>query len=622
MKSSAARWLAVSLALAAGVLLAGPGARAQEIGPATLAKIEPWVMENTRAGVQAELFVVLEKQADLAPAAKLKGKLSKGTFVYQTLFQTAQEAQKPIRDLLDARGVEYRPFYLVNAILVEGDRTLAQMLAARPDVRRIEGNPEMRQALPEPEPADPEGPDVGTDKAIQKAEPGIAYVRAPQVWDLGYTGQGVVVAGADTGYRWTHAALKKAYRGWNGTTADHDYNWHDAIHRSNGPCKGNSPQPCDDFGHGTHTMGTLIGLAGANRIGMAPGARWIGCRNMDQGAGTPASYIECMEFFLAPYPVHGNPGQGDPGKAPHVTSNSWTCPASEGCTKPDVLLTALANLRAAGIVVVASAGNSGPDCSTISDPPTFYDPVLTVGALTTGTDNIVFFSGRGPVKADRSNRLKPDVSAPGTKIRSASVLSNTGYVSYSGTSMAAPHVAGGAALLLSAFPSLAGDVDGIESRLTSSAHPIPLPAATCTSKAGAVPNNVYGFGRLDMGCAIPAKVSGSTTLCSGGTATLTVTLVGKGPWTLTWSDGFVQSGVLATPATRSVSPTATTTYSLTRVASAGCSQPGAGSATVSIAAPLTGGCGETLISSPSAAVAALLSWRLARAALPIGPGIL
>jgi subtilisin family serine protease len=435
MKSSAARWLAVSLALAAGSLLAGPGARAQEMGAATLAKIEPGVMENTRAGVQAELFVVLEKQADLAPAAKLEGKLSKGTFVYQTLFQTAQEAQKPIRDLLDARGVEYRPFYLVNAILVEGDRTLAQMLAARPDVRRIEGNPEMRQALPEPEPTDPEGPDVGTGKAVQKAEPGIEYVRAPQVWDLGYTGQGVVVAGADTGYRWTHAALKKAYRGWNGTTANHDYNWHDAIHRSNGPCKGNSPQPCDDFGHGTHTLG-------------------------------------------------------------------------------------------------------------------------------------------------------------------------------------------GAALLLSAFPSLAGDVDEIESRLTSSAHPIPLPVATCTSKAGAVPNNVYGFGRLDMGCAVPAKVSGSTTLCSGGTATLTANLVGKGPWTLTWSDGFVQSGVLATPATRSVSPTATTTYSLTRVASAGCAQPGAGSATVSIAAPLTGGCGETLISSPSAAVAALLSWRLARAALPIGPGIL
>ncbi len=586
MQSSSARWSGVSFALAA--LLTAPGAQAQVMSAGTLAKIEPWVMENTRAGAQAEFFVVLEKQADLAAAAQLKSKLSKGTFVYQTLFQTAQEAQKPIRALLDAQGVEYRPFYLVNAILVKGDRDLAQSLAARPDVRRIDGNPEVRQALPEPLETDSAGEDIWSGKAIQAAEPGISYVRAPEVWSLGYTGQGVVVASADTGYRWTHAALKKAYRGWNGTTANHDYNWHDAVHHGKGPCGGNSPQPCDDFGHGTHTLGTIIGLAGPNQIGMAPGARWIGCRNMDQGDGTPARYIECMEFFLAPYPVHGNPSQGDPSKAPHVTSNSWICPASEGCTKPNVLLTAIANTRAAGIVVVAGAGNSGPACSSISDPPTLYDQVLTVGALTTGTDSNVFFSGRGPVTVDHSNRLKPDLSAPGTKIRSADVLSNTGYVSYSGTSMAAPHVAGGVALLLSAFPALAGNVAEIESRLTSSAHPIPLPAATCASKAGAVPNNVYGFGRLDLGCAIPAKVSGSATLHAGATATLTVNLVGKGPWTLTWSDGFVQTGVLATPATRSVAPTATTTYTLTQVSSPGCAQPGAGSATITIAAATQG----------------------------------
>ncbi len=91
------------------------------------------------------------------------------------------------------------------------------------------------------------------------AEPGISYVRAPQIWNLGYTGQGVVVGGADTGYRWTHAALKNAYRGWNGTTASHDYNWHDSIHSGGGVCGANSAAPCDDQGHGTHTMGTAVG---------------------------------------------------------------------------------------------------------------------------------------------------------------------------------------------------------------------------------------------------------------------------------------------------------------------------------------------------------------------------
>src|SRR6185312_8317256 len=500
---------------------------------------------------------------NLADAAKLKGKLAKGTFVYQTLYKAAQESQKPIRALLDARGVEYRSFYLVNSILVKGDRNLAKMLAARPDVKRIDGNPEMRQALPEPQA--PEAleynPDWITGKAITSVEPGISYVRAPQIWNLGYTGQGIVVAGADTDYRWTHAALKSAYRGWNGTTASHDYNWHDSIHSGPGPCGANNPQPCDDQGHGTHTMGTIVGLDGANQIGMAPGARWIGCRNMNQGAGTPASYLECMEFFLAPYPVGGTTSQGDPSKAPNVTSNSWTCPSSEGCTTPNILLTGVTNTRAAGIVMVVAAGNSGSGCSTVSDPPSFYDPSVTVGALNTGADTIASFSSRGPVTVDGSNRIKPDIAAPGTSTRSAYNTSDTAYTSLSGTSMATPHVVGGVALLLSAFPSLAGNVNAIESRLTSSAHPITLATATCSSAAGAVPNNVFGFGRLDVGCGVPAKVSGSTAVCSGSPATLTADLVGSGPWTLTWSDGTVQSGVSSTPATRSVSPTSATTYS-------------------------------------------------------------
>src|SRR6185436_11779723 len=190
-------------------------------------KIHPWVIENTRAGAQAEFFVVLSRQANLAAAAQLKTKLSKGEYVYQTLFRTAQESQRAIRAELDAQGVEYRSFYIVNAILVKGDRRLALKLAARPDVKRIDGNPEMRQSLPEPQEPEPlefnpewsEVPDVITGNAITAVEPGISYVRAPQIWSLGYTGQGVVVGAADTGYRWTHAAIKNAYRGWNGTTA-------------------------------------------------------------------------------------------------------------------------------------------------------------------------------------------------------------------------------------------------------------------------------------------------------------------------------------------------------------------------------------------------------------------
>ncbi|MES1242226.1 MAG: S8 family serine peptidase [Acidobacteriota bacterium] len=571
-------------------------------------KIHPWVIENTRAGAQAEFFVVLARQANLAAAAQLNTKLSKGEYVYRTLYRTAQESQREILAELDAQGVEYRSFYIVNAILVKGDRRLAFKLAARPDVKRIDGNPEMRQVLPEPQepealefnPDWPEG--VLTGNAITAVEPGISYVRAPQIWSLGYTGQGVVVGAADTGYRWTHAALKNAYRGWNGTTASHDYNWHDSIHTSGGSCAANSTAPCDDQGHGSHTMGTILGLDGANQVGMAPGAKWIGCRNMKSGAGTPASYIECMEFFLAPYPVGGTTAQGDPSKAPHVTNNSWGCNAAEGCTTPNILLTAVSNTRAAGILMEVSAGNSGSSCSTVVDPPSFYDPSFTTGALNTGTDTVASFSSRGPVTADGSNRIKPDIMAPGTSTRSSYNTSDTTYTSLSGTSMAGPHVVGGVALLLSAFPSLIGNPDAIESRLTSSAKHITLSSTTCGSAAGAVPNNVYGYGRLDVGCAIPGNVSGSTSVCSGSPATLSVALVGTGPWTLTWSDGFVQSGVSTSPATRSVSPTSTTTYTVTSVSSSTCNQPAAGSAVVSMAAPLSNVtisvAGSTTIGSP------------------------
>jgi Subtilisin-like serine proteases len=213
---------------------------------------------------------------------------------------------------LRERSIEHQSFYIVNAILVKGTLQVAEALAARPDVARVEGNPHIQNQLPQP------GPSVDAPPYLQPEtiEPGINYTHAPQVWALGFTGQTIVIASADTGVRWTHNALKPHYRGWDGMNADHDYNWHDSIHDSSGnPCGNDSPFPCDDFFHGSHTTGTAIGDDGAgNQIGMAPGAKWIGCRNMDVGNGTPARYIECMEFFLAPYPIGG--GQGDPTKAP------------------------------------------------------------------------------------------------------------------------------------------------------------------------------------------------------------------------------------------------------------------------------------------------------------------
>ncbi len=182
------------------------------------------------------------------------------------------------------------------------------------------------------------------------------------------------------------------------------------------PCGSDSPEPCDDFGHGTHTMGTMVGDdGGSNKIGMAPGARWIGCRNMDGGKGTPATYSECYQWFIAPTRIDGS--DPNPAMAPDVINNSWGCPPSEGCN-PNSLLIPVQNLVAAGIVTAHSAGNSGSSCSSVSDPAAIYDESFTVGA-TDSSDNIAGFSSRGPVTVDGSNRPKPDVSAPGDNVRSS-----------------------------------------------------------------------------------------------------------------------------------------------------------------------------------------------------------
>jgi subtilisin family serine protease len=465
---------------------------------AAMGKIAPWVAEKTAGGKQAEFLVVLADHADLSGAKAFKTKQEKGRYVRDSLWNKAQTTQAPLLQWLRDRKIEHRSYYIVNLILVKAGLDVAQTLAARPDVLRIEGNPHIRNVLPTPgvnkSGAQPE--------ATETVESGISYTHAPQVWAQGFTGQGIVVGADDTGYMWNHIALINQYRGWNGTVANHDYNWHDSIHNAGGtnPCGSDSLQPCDDDGHGTHTIGTAVGDDGlGNQIGMAPGAKWIGCRNMDEGDGTPARYIECFEFFLAPYPVNGTPSQGDSTKAPDVTTNSWGCPASEGCSVTD-LQAAVEAQRAAGILTVVAAGNAGSGCSSVNDQPAIFDASYSIGALTTGTDSIASFSSRGPVLLDGSNRMKPDLCAPGTDTRSS--YNDGFYTSLSGTSMATPHVAGAIALLLSAQPALRHDPNTIETMLNQTA--VHISSNSCSSSGS--PNNVYGYGRLDIKAAVDAAL--------------------------------------------------------------------------------------------------------------------
>jgi serine protease AprX len=488
------------------------------------AKVDPWVLQTSAQG-ETEFLIFLTEQADVSGAANLPTRLEKGRYVLERLNEVAQRTQPGVIAALKKLGAEYRAFRVANMIWARGSQQAIRAIAERADVARLYANPRVQLDVPA-------APAFSMDNASapKAIEWNITKVNAPQVWAEGFTGQGVVIAGQDTGYKWDHAALINQYRGWDGDSADHNYNWHDAIHHNSGTsCTADSPEPCDVYGHGTHTMGTMVGDDGvSNQIGMAPGAKWIGCRNMDNyGNGTPASYTECFDWFLAPYPIGGDPSQGDPTKAPDVINNSWTCTGLEGCSH-DTLLTVVNNMRAAGIVVVAAASNAGSSCSSITEPPALYDASFSVGA-TDSTDLIAGFSARGPITIDGSNRMKPDISAPGVNVISS--LRSGGYGSMSGTSMAAPHVAGLVGLLISAEPALRGQVDEIETLIEQTA--VPRVDLACGGDPGGIPNNIYGWGRIDALAAyqgIPHQLSLNKTASAAAitpgeplTYTLTVT---------------------------------------------------------------------------------------------------
>ena len=454
-------------------------------------KIDPGILDSMAEYGQAEFILFLSAQADLSQAQLLTTRAEKGAFVYDKLSQVAWQSQKTIIAYLESQGAEYRSYWVANMLWVRGDQQLLEKLSARADIAHLYSNPKVNVHQPLPDVIHKQ------DQQLESVEWNIRQIRAPEVWAMGFTGQNVVIGGQDTGYDWTHPALQEQYRGWDGANAAHDYHWHDAIHDEGGVCGSDSQVPCDDHGHGTHTMGIMVGDDGEGRkIGVAPGARWIGCRNMDQGIGTPITYSECYEWFIAPTDLEGN--NPDPLLAPHVINNSWSCPPSEGCSDPLILRTVVENVRAAGIMTVHAAGNYLGDseyyCGTIDSPAANYDASFTVGA-TDEKDIITSFSRRGPSTIDGIQYIKPDVVAPGQNVTSS--LRGGGYGPKNGTSMAAPHVAGLAALAISADPSLAANVDGLELFMTSTAIPL-TSGVNCGGTSGTIiPNNTYGYGRID-----------------------------------------------------------------------------------------------------------------------------
>lgn len=463
-----------------------------------------------QASEQPIRFLIwLNSQVDLSAAEDLTSKEEKSWWVYTRLQDAYQADQDAITSFLQSKNAPYKTYTLVNAIATYGNGALMQELASLPQVKAI---------VPDPQtPLDYIQEDISIGQGRETVEWGISQIRADQVWDLGFRGQGITLGGQDTGYDWIHPALIKKYRGYHRGEPDHNYNWHDAIRAlsplngdqddspDNNPCGFDADEPCDDGIHGTHTMGTMVGDDElGNRIGVAPDANWIGCRNMDRGWGWPSTYLECFDWLLAPTDLDSrNP---DPSRAPHVINNSWACPEIEGCNEDNwsMLEEAVEALRAAGIVVVVSAGNRGPACETTTYPPARFEGSFSIGA-NAESGQIANFSSRGAIRTETGFLLKPNVSAPGVRVRSSVTGGN--YRSLSGTSMAGPHVAGTIALILSANPALAGQVEQIETIVEETATPVFSEQACGPFDGNDHPNAVYGFGRIDALRAVEAALA-------------------------------------------------------------------------------------------------------------------
>ncbi len=469
-------------------------------------RIDPQLERDLAATVdgRTEFLVFLQEQADLSPAYSIVDWNERGRFVYETLHATATQSQTELRTWLEQQGLPYRPLWIVNALVVEGSDTDVQALATRADVALLRANRVTSLEATTPLEGDatfpPDAPALqftipsSCDPDDRRICWNIRKIQADRAWyEFGVRGEGITVANIDSGVRYDHPALIRQYRGYSATgTIDHSYNWFDPQQPAS--------SAFDAGNHGTHTMGTIVGRADQNSgtpaVGVAPGARWIAARGCQTSVCTEADLLAAAQWLLTPTdPDGGNPR---PDLRPQIINNSWAT-SSRGDEKYIGFTTAW---RAAGIFPVFAAGNAqNTRCGTVASPGD-YTHVVGVGA-TSRDDLIASFSSIGPAL---NNQLKPDISAPGQGIVSTFAGSDLSYGTLQGTSMAAPHVVGTVALIWSANPTLIGDYDATYAILTQSTVPRTddrfRGPAYSGCEATRVPNNVYGYGRVDAYAAV------------------------------------------------------------------------------------------------------------------------
>ncbi|MGZ6201329.1 MAG: S8 family serine peptidase, partial [Thermodesulfobacteriota bacterium] len=432
------------------------------------------ILPSLRQQEEIPVIITLSDKVDLSPFEIFPNeeKSLRRSRIVNALKDKAELTQEPLRSLLETRGAKnIKHLWIINALSATVPASLVNEIAAQPGVERVRLDSVIQ--APATAAAAPTVPEWN-----------LTLIRAPDLWNIGHTGIGVVVANMDTGVDINHPDLQGHWRGG----ANSWFNpYSDPVNAPNcgtpnqcSSCELSSNTPCDTDGHGTGTMGVLVGgNAGGTAIGVAPGAQWIAAKIYNDRGQSKSSIIhQAFQWLLNP------DGDAATQDAPDVVNGSWDLDLINGCDlqfQPDIQI-----LKAAGIAVAFSAGNYGPNLSTSVSPANIPDS-FAVGAVDQ-SQMIAPFSSRGPSACDGATY--PDLVAPGVNIKTSDltlggVFPNS-YINVSGTSFAAPHVAGAMALLLSAWPNLT--VPEMELALGQSAFDLGLCGA----------DNDYGYGLLDV----------------------------------------------------------------------------------------------------------------------------